>query len=633
MLNLKLYNTEDLFIFKYEKPTKKNRFLRKSMNINPKKHFVPKRDASHGKNINEEENSMNFSEIETMKDETPEKLIQKLKDIQTQEIEQKSNNRKRNYLSKEIVEFGSYVEIKNKELLFMKDQVKIFKFKLKKVLFDNFGFKVMIYKKDQESGKNQLIMEVTGNFENVNSLIQMIKRVNKAKARYHPLASKFDSVVSESPFTNKNLEILNLRGFLNLFLIYSVMNFSRFFLEHHLNTKQFFFDQLKILFPQFSFFEYFVILFNYFLAILITYGIQYYSFKHKTSPLIINLVVVLYLIFFFALSSWLVYIFNFSIFINTFINGSNVSVLLKLISFSHVCHSIRCTLEEMNKNIQNVLTYEEMFQENQISKNNFLLLLHHRQTPTKLISPHHFLYYLAIPTFNFQLRYAKKEKIDVPTCIKRLIELPLWVMLFFCSVAYFVVPMLQESDKIFLEESNIQEKISFFIRLAMSCTFSWIIMFMAVFQGWCQAVSEVLRLADRRFYLDWWNSRKISEYWRLWNLPIHSFFLIHVSNPLTSLGINRHVINTVVFVISAIFHEYVISLAVKKLCVWTLITFSLQYFYILFETAFMKFFKLEKSMIGNYGFWAMLCFYGQPTLLLQYYFYLKYGQNFLLWPF
>ena len=311
----------------------------------------------------------------------------------------------------------------------------------------------------------------------------------------------------------------------------------------------------------------------------------------------------------------------------------NVSLFFKLVCFSHVCLCIRSRLKEMESKMSNTLTFEEMFQENELSKKNFLLLIHHKESPENLISISHFIFYLLIPTFNFQLRYAKKDKINKIALAKRFTEMIILFVLFFLMVAYWVLPLIQESDSVFVSDVLIFKKITYFIRLSMACTFSWMIMFFAVFHGFCETISELVGFSDRRFYLDWWNSLKISQYWRLWNLPIHSFFLCHVSNPLTSLGVNRHVINTIIFFISAIFHEYVISLALKRFCTWTLITFSLQYFYIMFETEWMKFFKLEKSVFGNYLFWTMLCFYGQPTLVLQYYFYIKYGKNFSLWPF
>jgi diacylglycerol O-acyltransferase-1 len=346
-----------------------------------------------------------------------------------------------------------------------------------------------------------------------------------------------------------------------------------------------------------------------------------------------NIISMLLLVFFFLSSSWLVYIFDFSVFINMFLNGCTISVLFKAISFSHVCDNIRTVLKDINRRLTESTNYEEIFQENELSKENFLLILGNQHSPENLINIRHCLYYFLIPTFDFKLHYKKKKSIDKLFLIKRISETIVLWGLFFFMIAHFVVPIIQQSDEIFIKETHFLEKIAFFVRLALSCTASWIVMFIAVFHGFCQSVAEILRYSDRAFYLDWWNSRNLSQYWRTWNLPIHTFFLRHVSNPLTSLGLNRHAINSIVFVISAIFHEYIISLSLKKFCTWTLISFSMQYFYIIFENIYMKYFNLEKSNYGNYMFWGLFCVYGQPTLVLQYYFYIKYGQNFSLWPF
>jgi hypothetical protein len=596
------------------------------MNVKKHKVSINKKNFSQGERSDEEKESITYSNIEVKSEESVESLIKRLKKF-SEKNDEKDDDGKREQAS---VEFMCYPRLVNKELVFMKKKKRVFKINLKRLAYQNFGFKVILYKKNKDNGENQLIMELNGSDENTQNLIKIIKKSNWNKARSFPLASKFDSKEGDSPFTDKS-KPLNLRGFLNLFIIYSLINFARIGIEHFINSKHYFKEKWSILFPDFSLIELLIVLANYIITIILTYLIQYWTFQKKLSNGLANWMMLVFLSFYFFLSSYLVFVFNFSIFVNCFINGMNVTVLLKAISFSHVSHSIRVILEKMESNPNKILVYEELFQENQISKNNFLIVLKNKDSPTKMISIHHSLYYLFIPTFNFQLRYAKKAKINKFLLLKRIIEtICLWFS-FFSMVAYFVVPMIEESDSIFIKETTIFEKFTYFIRLSLTCTFSWILMFVAVFYGYCEAISELFKLADRRFYLDWWNSLNISQYWRLWNLPIHNFFLCHVSNPLTSLGLNRHIINTLVFVMSAIFHEYLISLALKRFYTWTLITFSLQYFYILFETAFMKFFKLENSIFGNYIFWAMLCFYGQPTLILQYYFYVKYGQNFTLW--
>ena len=102
-------------------------------------------------------------------------------------------------------------------------------------------------------------------------------------------------------------------------------------------------------------------------------------------------------------------------------------------------------------------------------------------------------------------------------------------------------------------------------------------------------------------------------------MPIHQFFLRHVTNPMQSLGINKELVNTVVFFISALAHEYVASIVIGKVGYMVLVSFMLQYPLILGELLVQKMFKLEHSNIGNYLFWLNFCVLGQPILITIYY--------------
>ena len=66
-------------------------------------------------------------------------------------------------------------------------------------------------------------------------------------------------------------------------------------------------------------------------------------------------------------------------------------------------------------------------------------------------------------------------------------------------------------------------------------------------------------------------------------------------------------------------HEYIISLALGKINYWILVSFALQYFYIIWETFFLKYSKLDQSNFGNFTFWINFCVLAQPILTLIYY--------------
>jgi hypothetical protein len=72
-------------------------------------------------------------------------------------------------------------------------------------------------------------------------------------------------------------------------------------------------------------------------------------------------------------------------------------------------------------------------------------------------------------------------------------------------------------------------------------------------------------------------------------------------------------------VISAIAHEYIIAIAAGKFSYWILVSFAMQYGYIIWEQYFLKASGFEKSNLGNFLFWINLIFIGLPVIAVVYY--------------
>lgn len=62
-----------------------------------------------------------------------------------------------------------------------------------------------------------------------------------------------------------------------------------------------------------------------------------------------------------------------------------------------------------------------------------------------------------------------------------------------------------------------------------------------------------------------------------------------------------------------------ISLAVGRMQVYILISFAMQYAYIVLETFFQAKMGLQDSNFGNFAFWFAVCILGQPILTIIYY--------------
>ena len=83
--------------------------------------------------------------------------------------------------------------------------------------------------------------------------------------------------------------------------------------------------------------------------------------------------------------------------------------------------------------------------------------------------------------------------------------------------------------------------------------------FYLVFFSLFNSLAELCRFADRTFYLDWWSSPTIDQFWRRWNLPVYRWCSAHLYRPLLSAGWGKLPSTLAVFLTSAVLHEYLFS--------------------------------------------------------------------------
>lgn len=82
-----------------------------------------------------------------------------------------------------------------------------------------------------------------------------------------------------------------------------------------------------------------------------------------------------------------------------------------------------------------------------------------------------------------------------------------------------------------------------------------------------------------------------------------------------------------IFFISAIGHEYVISVALGRPSYWAFLAMLMQFFIIIFERQLAKVIRYQQTVIGNLSFWLSFCIIGQPVLMLCYYIDYTQSQN------
>lgn len=170
-----------------------------------------------------------------------------------------------------------------------------------------------------------------------------------------------------------------------------------------------------------------------------------------------------------------------------------------------------------------------------------------------------FLYFMAAPTLCYELAYPRSSRIRKHFLVKRVVEVIFIIGFVLAAVQQWIQPIVQNSFVPFNELNFLAMLERLLILVAPNC-FCWLLFFYGFFHSWCNLVGELLKFGDRVFYRDWWNAESVTYFWQNWNVPVHKWAVRHLYKPLLRQGCGRGFATGTVFILSAIFHEYLISI-------------------------------------------------------------------------
>ncbi|KAM3654607.1 LOW QUALITY PROTEIN: diacylglycerol O-acyltransferase 1-like, partial [Ammospiza maritima maritima] len=139
----------------------------------------------------------------------------------------------------------------------------------------------------------------------------------------------------------------------------------------------------------------------------------------------------------------------------------------------------------------------------------------------------------------------------------------------------------------------------------------WLIFFYWFFHSCLNAVAELLQFGDREFYRDWWNSESVTYFWQNWNIPVHKWCLRHFYKPMLRRGVNKWTAQAAVFLASAFFHEYLVSVPLRMFRLWAFMGMAAQIPLAWLVSRFLR------GHYGNAAVWMSLIL-GQPIAVLMY---------------
>ncbi|KAH9632733.1 hypothetical protein HF086_013105 [Spodoptera exigua] len=223
-------------------------------------------------------------------------------------------------------------------------------------------------------------------------------------------------------------------------------------------------------------------------------------------------------------------------------------------------------------------------------------------------------YFMLAPTLCYELNFPRTARIRKRFVIKRVLELFFGINLALALFQQWMIPTITNSVETFtkMDPIRITERL---LKLAVPNHLIWLCFFYLTFHSFLNLMGELLQFADRKFYGDWWNANNISVFWSTWNMPVHMWAVRHVYKPITGMGFSKFNAGIVVFAISALFHEYLVSVPLQMFRIWAFLGMMAQPpLAIISRTA-------EKRLgprWGNIMVWSSLIL-GQPLAIMMYY--------------
>uniref|UniRef100_A0A672J165 O-acyltransferase n=1 Tax=Salarias fasciatus TaxID=181472 RepID=A0A672J165_SALFA len=219
-------------------------------------------------------------------------------------------------------------------------------------------------------------------------------------------------------------------------------------------------------------------------------------------------------------------------------------------------------------------------------------------------------YFIFAPTLCYQLNFPRSPRIRKRFLIRRLFEMLFLMQLLVGLIQQWMVPTIQNSMKPF-QEMDFSRMVERLLKLAVPNHLIWLIFFYWFFHSSMNFVAELMQFGDREFYRDWWNSETVTYFWANWNIPVHKWCLRHFYRPMLRRGVNRRLAQIAVFLGSAFFHEFLVSIPLKMFRLWAFMGMMAQVPLAWFVSRFLN---------GNYGnaaVWVSLII-GQPVAVLMY---------------
>lgn len=176
-------------------------------------------------------------------------------------------------------------------------------------------------------------------------------------------------------------------------------------------------------------------------------------------------------------------------------------------------------------------------------------------------------YFMAAPTLCYELNFPRNTRIRKRFLLRRLAEFFFLLGIIIGAVQQWIIPTVNNSFQT-LMDMDLARLLERLMKLAIPNHLIWLLSFYALFHSGLNIVAELLKFGDRTFYRDWWNAPNVAYFWQNWNIPVHRWCRRHLYLPMLKSGYSSKQAQVAVFLLSAFFHEFLVSVPLRLFRCW-----------------------------------------------------------------
>ncbi|KAK9243648.1 MBOAT, membrane-bound O-acyltransferase family-domain-containing protein [Lipomyces tetrasporus] len=180
--------------------------------------------------------------------------------------------------------------------------------------------------------------------------------------------------------------------------------------------------------------------------------------------------------------------------------------------------------------------------------------------------------WLLVPSVCYELEYPRVPRVRPSVLVSRILGLTMSIAIFYLQVELYVFPIISHAQsanaKPHSRASTVGVVLSATLQLMFPIVTSCLLAFVIIWEQVLNIAAEITRFGDRLFYADYWNAVNQADFARMWNAPVHNFLWRHVYMPFCHATNSKTHAMRLTFFVSALFHELVACVAVRKWKAW-----------------------------------------------------------------